>query len=119
MNEDELINEVKKLAEEKMPNFDTIIDLFDMSFIYISEKSAKLSGYMSEEMVGESIHKFMNIPSGDNESFQDILMKTMIGGNVKIPIKTKDGKSIDVLMNFVLIEVDNHPFVATRAAENK
>ena len=46
-------------------------------------------------------------------------MKTIVGGNVKIPIKTKDGKQIDVPMNFISVEIDNHPFIVTKAVQNK
>ena len=46
------------------------------------------------------------------------MMKTMVGGNTLIPIKIKDGKEIRVLMNFITIEIDNHPFIVTKATEN-
>lgn len=118
MDEGEILKELMKQARKKLPDFDTIIDLFDMCFVFISKKSAEMSGYTPNEMIGESIHGFMNIPSSDKESFQDILMKTMVGGNVEIPIKTKDGKELNVLMNFVTIEIDNHPFIITKATEN-
>ena len=65
MDEEQILKEVMKQAEEKLPNFYTIIDLFDNCFVYISKESAQISGYTPEEMIGESIHGFMTIPASD------------------------------------------------------
>jgi len=116
MSTGEKIKEVLKKAEEIMPDFDTIIDIFDMSFIYVSEESARIAGYTPEEMINEPIHQFMNIPATDGESFQNVMMKTMVGGNIEIPIKKKDGREMRIIMNFKTIEIDNHPFIVTKAA---
>src|SRR3989339_82084 len=81
--------EIIKMAEDIMHNFDTIISLFDMSFIYISEESAKISGYSPEEMMGKHISNFMTTDS-KSEKFSKVIMNS-ISGKAVVPIKTKFG----------------------------
>jgi len=112
------IEKALKLAKEKMPSFDTLIDLYDMTFVYITKEAANVSGYEPEEMIGKQISNFMTIPS-DATSFRETIMKSMVGGSVKIPVKTKDGKERIVEMKHTTIELEGHPFLVTKAVPQK
>lgn len=107
--------EIIKLAKETMHKFDTIIDLFDMCFVYISEESAKLSGYTSDEMIGKHISNFMAIDS-KSQDFRKVIMNSMRGKAI-VPIKTKSGKIIEIPMDFITIKVKGEPFLVTRAVK--
>ena len=111
------IKEVLELAEKKMPEFDTIIDLFDMTFVFISAESARLSGYTPKEMIGRHISNFMTTPD-KTEEFRQIIKKTREDKVVTIPIKTKSGKELPVQMNFATIEIKEFPFLVTKAAKD-
>lgn len=106
-----------KLASDIMRNFDTIISLFDMTFVYISEESAKLSGYPPEEMIGKHISNFMTADS-KSEEFRNIIMKS-VSGKAVVPIKTRSGEKIEILMKFITIKVNGEPFLVTKAVKNK
>lgn len=103
-----------KVAKSKLEGFDTLIDLFDMTFVYITEEAAALSGYTPKELLGKQISQFMAVPH-KTASFRQTIMKTLIGGRVEIPIRTKDGKEKIVNMVHTVVEVNGHPFLATRA----
>jgi len=111
------LKKVLKLAKEKMPDFDTVIDLFDMTFVYITKKSASLSGHTPKEMIGKHISTFMTTPAKTN-GFRNVIAKTMTGKST-IPIKTKTGKQLLVTMDFVTVQVKNHPFLVTKAAKKQ
>ena len=114
-DEEAEIKRALKLAELKMPDFDTVIDLFDMTFIHIGKESAQLSGYTPKEMIGKHITDFMTTTPKADE-FKNIILNTL-EGRATIPIKTKSGKEILVPMDFLTIEVENHPFLVTKAAK--
>jgi len=116
-DEDAEIKRALKVAKIKMPDFDTAVDLFDMSFVYISEKSARLSGYKPKEMLGKHISNFMTASPKSKEFTEAIL--SSLSGRAAIPIKTKSGKEVVVPMDFLTIEVDSHPFLVTRAVKYK
>ena len=114
MQEDTEIKKAIEFAKKKMPDFDTIIDLFEMKFVYITEEAAKVSGYKPEEMVGKHISKFMAIPN-DTTSFRETIVKSMIGGLVKIPIKNKEGEEKVIEMKHDTIDVNGHTYLITKA----
>jgi len=118
MNEETEKEKALELAKEKLPGFDTLIDLFDMTFVHITKESAQVSGYTPKEMIGRNISKFMAIPS-NTSPFKETIMKSMVGGLVKIPVKTKDGKEKVVEMEHVVVEVNGHPYLATKAVISK
>jgi len=110
------LNKILKLAKKEMPDFDTIIDLFNMTFIYITKPAAKVSGYTPKEMIGNHISKFMSIPS-DAGPFKETIIKSMMGGLVKIPIKTKDGEEKIIEMKHTSIDVNGHSYLITKAVQ--
>lgn len=116
MDEKKEREEALKKAKELMSGYDTIIDFYDMTFIYISEESAKMSGYTSKEMIDQPISKFMTI-NPESEEFRKVIQGT-VSGEATIPIKTKSGEEIKVPMSFLTVKVGEHPFLVTKAAKD-
>ena len=107
-----------RLARKKMRDFDTIIDLYDMTFVYMTRESARVSGHTPREMIGKPIADFMTIPRRD-QSFTKTIMKSMEGGVVRIPVRTKDGKEKVVEMKHAVVELEGYPYLVTRAVPKK
>lgn len=108
---------VLRLAREIMQNFDTVISLFDMTFVYISEESADLSGYTPKEMVGKHISNFMATGAKSDE-FRTVILNSM-SGKATVPIRKKSGKVIEIPMEFITINVEGEPFLVTSAIKKK
>ncbi len=114
--DEELKKKVLEIAEKKLPGFHVIIDLFDMTFVYVTKEGAEVNGYTQEEMMGHSISEFMSVKNQD-ESFRQTIMKTMIGGIVRIPIRQKSGKEVFIEMKHVVVELEGHSFLVTKSLQ--
>ena len=86
-----------------------------MSFVYISEEAANLSEHTPEEMIGKHISSFSGTDSRSDD-FRKMITDSM-KGRANIPIKTKSGKKIETTLDFIVIEVDNEPFLVTQSVK--
>ncbi len=112
--EKELFDRLMEVAKKKMPGFHVIIDLFDMTFVYVTKEGAEMSGYTQDDMIDKPISDFMSVKNSD-EPFTKTIMKTLVGGLVRIPLITKSGEERLVEMKHVMVEIDGHPFLITKA----
>jgi PAS domain S-box-containing protein len=106
------LEEVQKQAEEKLPGFDMIIDMFDLTFAYVSERGAKMSGHTSEEMIGKQATMFSSM-SEEQETFVEILRK-MKDDTIQVPIKDEDGKERILSFKQCTVDVGGHPFLIAK-----
>ena len=101
------------------PNFRRILESTHDSIIgldlegrvtYWSPSSEAMYGYKSEEVIGKSLKSFL-VPKEKQNEFSEFVKKTFDrGGHAKDVVtcrKTKDGRSLDVLLNIFALKDDS------------
>ena len=97
-------------AKKAMPNPDAIIDVYDLTFVWVNTKAAKR--YNASEMINKQIFGFTFMGKmGVRETLSTLFAK---GGLIKIPIKSKDGRKILKSMRHKIFLFENNPYLATK-----
>lgn len=115
-NEQSELKEVMKTAKENMKDFNTIIDLFDLTFAYINDESALLTGYTSKELIRKPISLFYG-SSNHSKDFQSKLVNTMSDGIMDLQVFTKKGEKKVIKIAHKLVKVKDHPYLIIRATD--
>src|SRR5215470_15857327 len=82
---------------------DSVISLdLDGRVTYWSPSSEAIYGYKSEEVIGKSLKAFL-VPAGKQKEFSELAKKILEHGNNVTDLltcrRTKDGRTLDVLLN--------------------
>ena len=105
----------EKVGDGESEDFELLIDISDMCFVWVSEKVAKLSGRTVSEMIGSRVFDITRIPA---EELRDILVRLKKGGKLKLPLTTKDGRKKVLEMVFTPIYVTrDRPFLVAKIIE--
>jgi len=100
----ELIEYCKNIVK----NPDVIMDLYDQSFSWASDKAVKMLGFSHEELANTRI---MDLRVKDKSDQEDLIEHTRKKDYVDIfPMKTKSGKVINIQARVVMIEFKNNPY---------
>ncbi len=98
-----------KKARELFDEPDVIIDLFDMTFIWVSQHILDISGYSEDEMLGKQVMEFFSGFNIENNETLKRLMKTS-HGKMNILAVGKDSKDIKINAEFYTIQHDDGYF---------
>ena len=99
-------------AREELGDLAAMIDLFTMTFMYMSEAGAKLLGSSVDEIVGDSFFKYSSI--AEDNSKESII--SMLNGRTKeVHVKKTNGESILIKMKFTPTDLDtDQPYIAVK-----
>jgi hypothetical protein len=107
---------IKGLLEEAnkyIKDPDAIVDTYDMTFVWVSERVKKMQG----NMAGNQIAKQTEDPTGISDFKSADLNAMTIDYKVKkknIVIITKDNKKKKATIKFIVIEYDNQPYLISK-----
>ncbi|MFH1722021.1 MAG: hypothetical protein ABH950_05390 [Candidatus Altiarchaeota archaeon] len=111
MNEN--IEKVVRIAEERVGDFDAIIDLYAMGVAWISHETADLLGYLPSEICEKPIFSISTLAGDKKKELLKIILHG--GGEIeKIPLMKKNGDVVLLNTKFSPIEVDGQPYYVVK-----
>ena len=109
--EEKTLNELLKKPKEFVDQPDAIVDVYDLTFVWASQKLTKAMGYAHSEMQGLQT---IDIHSDDKEQARKTEMEISVGpqGQVReMPVKTKQGKPLKVKFKVYRFEFQENPYM--------
>jgi len=103
-------NVLLKMANEEIENPDVLIDPFDLTFIWVCDKTCEKTGYGKNELDGKSM--FTICPEYKPKTEMEVNMITDPAKERNIPIVTKEGKHIIFHVKSVPIKPQDYPVLA-------
>lgn len=94
-------------AEREVGVFDALIDCYDFTFVSVSEKMLSITGNNREDMIGKSIFK---LSSESPTVLQKMAMGILGGGELMVPVETKDGTPRPTPMRIHSVWVGSHAY---------
>jgi predicted methyltransferase len=104
MENNNILHKVKQIVK----NPDAIIDTYDLSFVFVSEKCCKLTEFSRDELVGNQI--FVMCQKYKEPCEIEINMQNDPPQERIIPIVTKSKKNIKFKIKSLGIKVENYPY---------
>ena len=111
---DDEISKALLLAREKVRNgdikdFELILDVAEMSFVWVSEEAARLSGRTVPELIGSNFFETDDISP---DELRDIILElSRSGGKYTIPISTMSGtRSVEMEFRSIYLSKER-PFL--------
>ncbi len=104
-------------AKKKLADFDMIVDPYDLSFVWVSEKICKMIGLSEAEAMATQM---IEIHTGQEEEVRRIESEFSCpfpDKQVKLPIRTKDGKELHINTKASCFEFDGQPYVIGKILE--
>jgi hypothetical protein len=99
-------------SKKQIKDPDAIIDMYDQTFVWVKEKSARKFGYSSSEMVDERIFKFSYLEiRKSKELLTSFLSKNKIR---EIPLKTRDGEKVLKKVKYKILFLEKTPFLIVK-----
>ena len=107
----ELIKNCKELVKDP----DAIMDLYDQTFAWASDKAAKLLGFSHKEL---SVKRVLDIRIKDTSDEEDLTEHTSKNDYIDIfPMRTKDGKEILIKARVKYIKFNEQPYQIIKVLE--
>ena len=105
-----------KIAEQQLGNFDLLIDIFDLTIVWMNEKTSESASKKPEYFIGKEVSEVTLLGSDEYASFiRNIVSKDAMPAMLRIPIKVGDGKTIIYEANHYPISLTTYPrFIAVK-----
>jgi len=116
------LSKALKLVKDKVKNsdledFELILDVTDMNFVWVNEKAASNLGRTVAELIGENFFEITGMPAEELKAIINELVKT--GGRFTIPFQTMVGtKNMEMQVKPIYIAKDR-PFLVGNIIEKK
>jgi len=102
--------DVLKEAKKQIDEPDAIIDLYDQTFIWVSEKFCEIVGYTKDELINKQLSDILDKAFDTRE-----LHMHMMSSKDFLPINTsfirKDGCELDVKAKGRAFDFQGHPYL--------
>ncbi|MBN2422723.1 PAS domain-containing protein [Candidatus Woesearchaeota archaeon] len=106
------VDALLKKVREKMQNPDIIVDPYDLTFVWVSEGYCKLTGYSCSDLIDKQLF-FTSVQTKDTARKMEMDMLSKRESDIKeIPIKKKTGKVVIAKVKDIIINFENHPYMA-------
>jgi len=105
------INALLEKTKEKIPNPDIVIDPYDLTFVWVSEKYCELTGYSKTELINTQVFSAADMKP---EELRQIKMEMISQKNIvtrEMPLKTKTGEQIIIKAKDALITFQGNPYI--------
>ena len=114
---DELLEKIKLT----LPGVDYVADLFDLRFIWASQRTLDISGYSEQEFLQLRIVDVLNRNKITEDEFRKIIGERIgqKSGTSNGYWQTKAGESKDFEVKYVVIEFNNGWFMAGEAINHE
>ena len=117
MSEDNNQHTIKLLekANSYLKDPDTIIDPYDMTYVWVSKSAMMLLG---DNVVGKRVSMDSKSADGTQDYGRSHLPAAMNTSNVgrrKIIIKTKSNELKELLIDYIIILFENQPYLITKS----
>ncbi len=103
-----LLDEARKYIKD----VNTIVDLFDVSFAYISEEVARFLGFSADQLIGKKIPKSIFDINASKQIIAEDMAKSK--GTREFKIKNKNGDEVPVIAHFHTFEYDGGTYQAVK-----
>lgn len=108
---EETKNIIKK-ANSIIKNPDAIVDLYDLTFLWVNKKTAETYGYTPYEMIGKNVASFCFVKHG--EPIDVALSFISSTFTHTMPIKTKEGEKVVRKMQYKIFKYERNPYLVTK-----
>lgn len=100
-----------KEAQRQLPNLDFVVDLFDLSFLWTSQKLQSKSGYLENELSHMRLVEFSNMDEASwRKTLEERLVK--IHGTAIIIIHNKQGLKMEFTEEYKVFTIGKNYFMA-------
>lgn len=96
-------------AQEYIPAPDVIIDVYDMTYVWVSDYHCQVTGYTKEEEHNMSISVNSQLVDGDTSKMAPEAMNPYSHFKRKMILTSKSGKKMSVDVHGVVIVYGKHP----------
>ena len=107
--------ELIKYSKEQLKDLDVIMDLFDQSFTWASDKTSKVLGFSHEELAETRVLDLRVMDKSDEEDLEEHTAKKDYVDNFRF--RTKDMKEILVKARVKYIEFNKEPYQIIKILE--
>jgi PAS domain S-box-containing protein len=108
------IEEILKKANEKVKDPDVIVDPYDLSYVWVSEKFCRITGYSKAELAGKQIIDVSARKKDDVKRIEMEIMGSNSGKPMSVPLRTKGGKRIEFKGAAYHIDFRGQPYVVAK-----
>ena len=104
-------------VREKMKEPDIVVDPYDLTFVWVSKNYCKLTGYSEDELIDKQLFFTSTQDKNKLREMELELLSEKVGDKKEIPIKTKSGKILIARVEDVIVNFEDHPYMAGRLLE--
>ncbi len=110
------IQKILAKAKEKISEPDVIIDPYDLTYVWVSDKMCDLFDYTAEELIGKQIREFQHGKKDPREVEVEMAeSKSLIP--VDFSIKHKSGKEINIKGEGISFEFEEQPYLVGKIVD--
>lgn len=103
--------EIFKKAAKFIENPDVIIDVYDMTYAWVSDYHCQISEYSEAEQVGEPIAKISQLEEGDTSKIAPEVTMPNKKFVRQMIITTKSGQQKSAQVEGVVLEIAGQPYL--------
>ena len=103
-----------KKAKTTLKDVDIVVDPYDLTFIWVSDKLCRLSGFEQDKLVGQQIFALDIRGQPATKEIELMMMRADENNVIEVPVKTKDGKDIIVKIQAISITFKDQPYMVAR-----
>lgn len=109
--------EVIAKAHELMPDVDYIIDMYDNQFVWGSKRMLEMSEYTLDELRHTRTSDTIDTSQMAPDTYRQVTMERLAKGKGQATIftKSKNGKSIKIVTDYLVFQLDGGYYLASKA----
>ncbi len=105
------IQELLKEANKHIPDPDVIIDVYDMTYAWVSQKHSTITEYTKEEQINTRISEISQLKHGDTNNTAPEALTPNQKFTQEMILTTKSGKKKEAEVAGIVIEFNNQPYL--------
>lgn len=109
MDTKRLITEAGNVIEDP----DIIIDVYDMTFVWVSDKILKISGMKKEDFINKQVFEYDRRKRLDIKKLQ-FTMLSKLSLTHTVPVKTKNERLLKIKLKAYNVSIDGNPYIVEK-----